>query len=120
MSTVLVIGATGKQGRAVTELLLERGHDVLALTRDAESAAARALAGRGARTLVGSPADAEALAKAVSDADAVFGLSLPFGPGGKDAEIAQGRLLVDTAARAGAHLVYSSVRGADRIVDGQV
>jgi uncharacterized protein YbjT (DUF2867 family) len=120
MSTVLVIGATGKQGRAVTELLLRRDHDVLALTRDAASPAAHALAGQGARTLAGSPADPEALSKAVAGVDAVFGLSLPFGPGGKEEEIAQGRLLVDTAAQEGAHLVYSSVRGADRIVDSQV
>ncbi|MFC8365551.1 NmrA/HSCARG family protein [Streptomyces griseorubiginosus] len=120
MSTVLVIGATGKQGRAVADLLLRRGHDVVALTRDADSAAARTLAEQGARTVVGSPADADALSKAVTGADAVFGLSLPFGPGGNDEEVAQGRLLVDTAAQAGAHLVYSSVRGADRIVDSQV
>lgn len=120
MSTVLVIGATGKQGRAVTKLLLRRDHDVLALTRDADSPAARALAEQGARTLVGSPADAEALSNAVAGVDAVFGLSLPFGPGGKQEETAQGRLLADTAAQSGAHLVYSSVRGADRIVDSQV
>jgi uncharacterized protein YbjT (DUF2867 family) len=120
MTTVLVIGATGKQGRAVTELLLRRGHDVLALTRDTASPAARALADRGAQPVAGSPADAEALSKAVSGADAVFGLSLPFGPGGKEQEVAQGRLLVDTAAQADVHLVYSSLRGADRIVDSQV
>lgn len=120
MTTVLVIGATGKQGRAVTELLLRRGHDVLALTRDTGSPAARALADLGARPVAGSPADAEALSKAVTGVDAVFGLSLPFGPGGKEQEVTQGRLLVDTAAQAGAHLVYSSLRGADRIVDSQV
>ena len=49
-------------------------------------------------------------------ADAVFGLSVPFGEGGKDEEVAQGRLLVDTAARLDVHLVYSSVRGGDRLV----
>jgi uncharacterized protein YbjT (DUF2867 family) len=40
---------------------------------------------------------------------------VPFGAGGRDEEVAQGRLLVDAARRAGAHLVYSSVRGADRM-----
>lgn len=47
--------------------------------------------------------------------DAIFGLSIPFGSGGKAEEVAQGRLLVDVASRTGAHLVYSSVRGADRM-----
>lgn len=43
---------------------------------------------------------------------AVFGISVPFGPGGLEQEVAQGKLLV--AADLGLHLVFSSVRGADR------
>jgi uncharacterized protein YbjT (DUF2867 family) len=45
---------------------------------------------------------------------------VPFGSGGKQKEIAQGRLLIDVAAREGVHLVYSSMRGADRIIDSNV
>ncbi|MFF5232979.1 NmrA family NAD(P)-binding protein [Dactylosporangium sp. NPDC000521] len=93
MTTVLVVGATGKQGGAVARLLLDHGHAVTAFVRAPSSPAAAA---RGA--------------------DAVFGLSVPFGAGGVAEEVAQGRVLVDTAAKAGAHLVYSSVRGADRAV----
>jgi len=115
MSTVLVIGATGKQGGAVAELLLAHGHDVTAYVRSAESPAARALAAAGARTAVGDLADPQALGDAAKGVDAIFGLSVPFGAGGKDEEVAQGRLLVDVAERTGAHLVYSSVRGADRV-----
>ncbi|MEU6782229.1 NmrA family NAD(P)-binding protein [Nonomuraea angiospora] len=67
----------------------------------------------------GSPAcdlaDPDALQRACTGADAVFGLSVPFGEGGKDEEVAQGHLLVDTVARLDAHLVYSSVRGGDRL-----
>ncbi len=114
MTTVLVIGATGKQGGAVAELLLKRGHDVTAYVRSPESPSARALSTAGARLVTGDLADPEALAAAARGVDAIFGLSVPFGSGGKDEEVAQGRLLVDVAARAGAHLVYSSVRGADR------
>lgn len=117
MTTVLVIGATGKQGGAVADLLLERGHEVVAYVRAAESPAAQVLAARGARLAAGDLADPPALAKACAGVDAIFGLSVPFGKGGKEAEVAQGRLLVDTAADLGVHLVYSSISGADRIVD---
>jgi uncharacterized protein YbjT (DUF2867 family) len=120
MTTVLVAGATGKQGGAVADLLLQRGHVAVAYVRSPDASAARALADRGARLAVGDLSDPEALAKAVADVDAVFGLSVPFGPGGRDQEVAQGELLVDVAARADVHLVLSSLRGADRLVDSQV
>jgi uncharacterized protein YbjT (DUF2867 family) len=115
VTTVLVIGATGKQGGAVAELLLDHGHDVTAYVRSPESPAARRLSATGARLVTGDLADAQALDNAAKGADAIFGLSVPFGSGGKDEEVAQGRLLVDAASRAGAHLVYSSVRGAGRV-----
>lgn len=115
MTSVLVIGATGRQGGAVAELLLDHGHDVTAYVRSPESPSALALAAAGARLVAGDLADPLALAGAASGVDAIFGLSVPFGSGGKDEEVAQGRLLVDVAAKTDAHLVYSSVRGADRL-----
>ncbi|WP_262401432.1 NmrA family NAD(P)-binding protein [Actinomadura sp. CNU-125] len=41
------------------------------------------------------------------------------GPSGSDEEVAQGRLLADTAARLDVHLVYSSVKGTDRLADSK-
>lgn len=120
MTKVLVVGATGRQGGATADLLLERAHEVTAYVRSPESPAAQALSARGARLAAGDLADPEALAKAVAGVDAVFGLSVPFGKGGKDEEVAQGRLLVDTAARSGVHLVHSSVRGGDRTEDSDI
>ncbi|TMR12891.1 NmrA/HSCARG family protein [Nonomuraea turkmeniaca] len=116
MTEVVVVGATGNQGGAVVDLLLERGHEVVAYVRSGESPTAKALLTQGARLAIGDLADPDALQRACTGADAVFGLSVPFGEGGKDAEVAQGRLLVDTAARLDVHLVYSSLRGADRLV----
>jgi len=116
VTTVLVIGATGKQGGAVADLLLDHGHDVSAYVRSPESPSALALSAAGARLVTGDLADREALTSAAKGVDAIFGMSVPFGSGGKDEEVAQGRLLVDAAGQAGAHLVYSSVRGADRTV----
>ncbi|MEU5727334.1 NmrA family NAD(P)-binding protein [Micromonospora sp. NPDC047738] len=120
MVAVLVTGATGRQGGAVADLLLERGHEVIAYVRSPESPAARGLSAKGARLAPGDLADAAALTKAAAAADAVFGLSVPFGAGGKEQEVAQGRLLIDVAAQLGVHLLYSSVRGADRIVNSNV
>jgi uncharacterized protein YbjT (DUF2867 family) len=120
MSTVLVTGATGKQGGAVAHQLLIGGHVVHAFVRDPSSDAARSLAELGARLVVGDLCDGDALAKATTKVDAVFGLSVPFGAGGKEQEIAQGKLLVDTAVKASIHLVYSSVRGANRLVESEV
>ncbi|WP_084556514.1 NmrA family NAD(P)-binding protein [Couchioplanes caeruleus] len=114
MSSVLVIGATGRQGGAVAGLLLDHGHDVTVYVRSPESPAASALATAGARIVAGDLSDAQSLAAAAAGADAVFGLSVPFGPGGRREEVAQGRHLIDAAVRADAHLVYSSVRGGDR------
>ncbi|MEU7745406.1 NmrA family NAD(P)-binding protein [Nonomuraea sp. NPDC049158] len=116
MTKVAVIGATGRQGGAVAELLLDHGHEVVAYVRSAESPAARALSARGALIASGDLGDPDALQRACAGTDAVFGLSVPFGEGGKDEEVAQGRLLVDTVTRLDAHLVYSSVRGGDRTV----
>jgi nucleoside-diphosphate-sugar epimerase len=49
---VLVTGATGKQGGAVVEALLARGHQVRALTRSAASPAANRLRQQGVEIAV--------------------------------------------------------------------
>jgi uncharacterized protein YbjT (DUF2867 family) len=58
-----------------------------------------ALSEAGARLVAGDLADPQALTGAAQGVDATFGLSVPFGSGGKDEEVAQGRLLVDAAGR---------------------
>jgi len=119
MSTVLVIGATGKQGGAVGRRLLERGHTVLAYVRNPESEAARSLTGAGAELVPGDLADPNGLGSAAAGTDAISSLTVPS-TADNDAEMSQGRLLIDAAADAGTHLVYSSVRGADRLTDSDV
>jgi uncharacterized protein YbjT (DUF2867 family) len=113
MSTILVTGATGKQGGAVARGLMEHGHTVRAFTRNADGAAAKALAGAGAQIVVGALEDRGSLDRAASGADAVFSMGTPFeqGPG---AEVQQGINVADAAKAAGAYLVYTSVGSADR------
>ena len=58
---VLVCGATGRQGGAVSRALLAHGFEVLALTRSPQSAAADELEGLGARVVVGDLSQAASL-----------------------------------------------------------
>ena len=111
---VLVGGATGQQGGAVSRTLLQRGHGVKALTRRPESAAAVLLRESGAEIVQGSFDDGDALEHAMRGVDAVFTMSTSF-EAGPEAEIRQGTAVADAALSAGvAHLVFSSVGSADR------
>ena len=69
--TVLVTGATGKQGGHLVRELLARGHAIRALTRKPESAGAAALAARGVTIVTGDFEDQGSLERAV-DADGGF------------------------------------------------
>jgi uncharacterized protein YbjT (DUF2867 family) len=113
--SVLVTGATGQQGSALTRHLLNQGYRVIALTRRVESPAAQALAALGAELAVGDFEDPSSLEAAARRADTFFAMATPF-EAGIEAEIRQGMNLVDAARRAGVrHFVYSSVAGADRL-----
>ena len=61
---VLVTGATGKQGGAVVEALLIRGHQVRALTRNSASSAATRLREQGVEIAVGDFTDHDSLVRA--------------------------------------------------------
>jgi uncharacterized protein YbjT (DUF2867 family) len=110
---VLVTGATGKQGGAVAHRLIEKGHQVRALTRKPESDAAKKLAKAGAELVTGDLLDRAALDKAFAGMDAAFGMGTPF-EAGEAAETKQGVTLADAAKAAGTYLVYTSVASANR------
>jgi uncharacterized protein YbjT (DUF2867 family) len=108
-----VTGATGRQGGAVLRQLLELGRPVRALTRDATSPKARALATRGAEIVEGDLGDRESLARAVAGTRAVFSVQDPW-LHGVAAEIRQGKMLADVAKQAGVRrFVQASVAAAD-------
>ena len=111
---VLVVGATGGQGGAVTDALLERGAPVRALVRDPRGRGADALARSGVDLAAGDLTDEAALVTAMRGVSAVFALTTPF-ESGPEAETVQGLTLIRAAQRAAVpHVVYSSVAGADR------
>ena len=69
---VVVAGSTGKQGGAVVKTLLERGHEVRAVTRNTDSAKARELANAGVTLVRASLEDTPALTKALEGATSLF------------------------------------------------
>jgi uncharacterized protein YbjT (DUF2867 family) len=113
--TILVLGATGRQGGAVVGELAARGFSVKALTRDPGKPAATALAALGVAVVHGNLDDAVSLRRAMEGVDGAFSVQTPYGPGGADRETREGVAVVDAAKAAGVkHLVYSSVGGAER------
>jgi uncharacterized protein YbjT (DUF2867 family) len=116
--TIAVFAATGNQGGAVADALLEAGAHVRALIRNVESDKARTLAERGAELAQVDIEDADSLVRALADVDAFWFMTTP--PGGMQnpdtaGETAQGVALADAAAAAKVpHFVFNSVGGAER------
>ncbi|MFF0426802.1 NmrA/HSCARG family protein [Streptomyces sp. NPDC004520] len=113
MLTVAVTGATGAQGGATARALLAAGHRVRALTRRPGSPAAATLRALGADVRHADFDDRSSLDAALAGADSLFAVTT-F-EAGVEAEVRQGRALVDAAAAARlGHVVLTSVAHADR------
>ena len=110
---VVVTGGTGKQGGAVVKSLLERGHEVRAVTRGTDSAKARKLANAGVTLVRASLEDTAVLTKVLEGATSLFAMTTPY-EGGPQAETRQGISAADAAKAAGVHLVFASVGSANR------
>ncbi len=112
--SVLVTGATGKQGGALAHLLLKRGHRVRAFTRKFDSPAARELKRLGAELAVGNLEDRASIERAARGLDVLFAMTTPF-EAGTEVETQQGITVADAAKAAGVkQLVFTSVASADR------
>lgn len=106
---VAVVGATGRQGGAVTRHLLAGGWRVRALTRRPDSKRARALAESGADVVRADMADAATLSAAFRDAYGVFSVQNPMTSGGVGTEVRHGKNVADAAMAMGVkHVVYGS------------
>ncbi len=113
--TVLITGATGKQGGATARALAGSGFALRAMTRHPESDAAKAVASEtGAAIVQGDLDDAASLKKALSGAWGVFGVQNTW-EAGVEREEEQGKRLASLAREAGVqHFVYTSVGSAHR------
>lgn len=112
--TILVTGATGQQGGAVSRHLLNSGWSVRAFVRDESKPAAAELKSLGAEIFRGDMSDAASLDKAMEGVYGVFSVQ-NFWEHGYEGELKQGLAVADAASKAGVkHFVQSSVGGAER------
>jgi uncharacterized protein YbjT (DUF2867 family) len=113
--TILITGATGKQGGATLRHLAKRGGFKLrAMTRKPDGDAAKALAALGAEVVAGDLNDVASLERAAAGAWGVFAVQNTW-EAGIEGEEEQGKRLAKIARDKGVqHYVYTSVGSADR------
>jgi uncharacterized protein YbjT (DUF2867 family) len=111
--TILVSGATGRQGGAVADHLLKNNFTVKALSRTPGSISAQLLTSRGIKVVEGDMADLQSLVHAMDGCDGVFSVQNYFEYGGEK-EILFGRNMAHAAKQSGvSHFIYNSVCNAD-------
>jgi uncharacterized protein YbjT (DUF2867 family) len=112
--SVLVTGATGRQGGAVARELLARRYHVRAMTRKPDSEKARELADLKAEIVQGDFEDVESLSRAIEGVWGVFSVQNSW-EAGPEREQEQGIRFAKLCKEAGtSHFVYSSVASAHR------
>lgn len=114
--TVLVVGATGNQGGAVVDHLLDADdpYAVRGLTRDPDSDAARILADRGVEVVRGDLEERASLGAAVDGADAAFVVT-NYWAAGYDGQRRQCENVADALADADVeHVVFTGAGYHDR------
>jgi len=112
--TILITGATGRQGGAVIRHLLPKGWKLRALTRNPASVAAQELTRQGIEVIQGDLEKPASLERAVRGAYGIYSVQ-DFWAVGAKREVQQGTNLADAALKAQvSHFVYSSVGGAER------
>jgi uncharacterized protein YbjT (DUF2867 family) len=112
--TMLISGATGRQGGAVIRHMLSKGWKLRALTRNPGGRVAKELTGRGIEMVQGDQEDPASLERAARGVYGVYSVQ-DFWSIGAKREVQQGKNLAEAAKKAGVeHFVYSSVGGAER------
>jgi len=112
--TLLVTGATGRQGGAVIRHMLGKGWKLRALTRSSNAPAAQELTRQGVEVVQGDLEDPASLECATRGVHGAYSVQ-DFWSVGAKREVAQGKNLAEAAKKAGVeHFVYSSVGGVER------
>ncbi len=112
--SILVTGATGRQGGAVARELLARGYHVRAMTRKPDSESAHILAQLGAEIVQGDFDHPASLVRCIESVWGVFSVQDSW-EAGVEREEEQGKSFAKTCRDCGvAHFVYSSVGSAHR------
>ena len=111
--TILVSGATGRQGGAVVQHLLKNNFTVKALSRTPDSISAQLLVSKGVTVVKGDMGDPQSLLNAMKGCDGVFSIQNYF-EYGAEKEIQYGKNMADAAKKSNiSHFIYNSVCNAD-------
>src|SRR5260221_12946363 len=112
--TILVSGATGRQGGALLKHWLKGSWRVRALTRNPGARAAQELSQCGVDVVQGDMDDIESLKNAMKGVHGVYSVQ-DFWTVGAKREVKQGKNMAEAARAVGVeHFLYSSVGGAER------
>jgi uncharacterized protein YbjT (DUF2867 family) len=112
--TVLVTGATGRQGGAVIRHMLPKGWKLRALAFRADNSTVQRLTSQGIEVVKGDLEDPASLERAARGMYGVYSVQ-DFWSVGAKREVKQGKNMADAARKAGVdHFVYSSAGGAER------
>jgi uncharacterized protein YbjT (DUF2867 family) len=110
--TILVSGATGRQGGAVIKHLTKNNFKVKALSRTPDSLSARKLISEGITVVKGDMSDTTSLIKAMEGCHGVYSIQNYFEYGGEK-EILFGKNIADAAKKGNVpHFIFGSVAGA--------
>ncbi|MBX7084449.1 MAG: NmrA/HSCARG family protein [Nannocystaceae bacterium] len=110
--TIVITGATGNQGGAVTRELIGKGFRLRAVTRKPDGDAAKALAAQGVDLVTADLDDEASLAKAFEGAWGLFAVQNTW-EAGVEREETQGKRVAKVAKQVGVqHFVYTSVGSA--------
>ncbi|KAE8391275.1 hypothetical protein BDV23DRAFT_193322 [Aspergillus alliaceus] len=122
--TIVVFGATGKQGGSVINSILSdptaagRFH-VKAVTRDVAKDKAKALAAKGVEVVTGNLNDKESLRPLIKGAYGVFAVTNFWEIFSAEVEVQQGKNIADVCKDEGVqHLVWSSLLNVNKLTNG--
>ncbi|EXJ67746.1 uncharacterized protein A1O5_09092 [Cladophialophora psammophila CBS 110553] len=123
---ITVFGATGNQGGSTASAIfnnpsLASKYKVRAITRDTSKPAAQALASKGAELAKADINDIESVKAAVAGSYGVFAVTNYWETASKEAEIRQGKNIVDACKAAGVqHLVWSTLPHVTKLTHGEL
>ncbi|XP_063791495.1 nmrA-like family domain-containing protein 1 [Pseudophryne corroboree] len=119
---IVVFGATGAQGGAVADALLQDGYfAVRAVTRDTSKPAAVKLREAGAEVVCADLDNEESLVAALTGAYGTFLNTTSWEHFSKEKEVAQGKLIADVIKRLGvSFVVYSGLENVKKLTGGKL
>lgn len=121
-----IFGATGNQGGSTLSVVLNNAtlaskYKIRAITRDPSKPSAQSLASRGAELAQADLNDIDSIKKAIAGSHGVFAVTNYWETMDKNAELQQGKNIVDACKSQGVkHLVWSSLPHAEKLTDGQL